>query len=59
MICECFNADKGPNSGWVHVSKVPPGRGQNRHKVLSYVMDPDTGKYVYVDGLHESPTRLA
>ena len=54
VICECYNAAKGPNSGWVHVSIVPPGLGNNRAKLLSYVMDEDQGKYVYVNGLRES-----
>jgi hypothetical protein len=54
VICECFNRAKGPNSGWVHVSLVPPGRGDNRHAVLSYVMSPQEGKYIYLEGLHES-----
>ncbi len=56
VICECFNAAKGPNSGWVHVSLVPPGMGENRRDILSYVMNPGTGKYVYVNGLQESPS---
>ena len=55
VICECFNPAKGPNSGWVHVSLVPPGMGTNRREILSYVMDPAIGKYVYVNGLRESP----
>jgi hypothetical protein len=55
VICECFNRAKGPNSGWVHVSLVPPGRGDNRREILSYVMSPQEGKYIYVEGLHESP----
>ena len=54
VILECYNAALGPNSGWVHVSVKPPGTGENRHKVLSYVKDPATGKYVYVNGLQES-----
>jgi Peptidase M15 len=54
VICECFNQANGPNSGWVHVSLVPPGMEDNRKKLLSYVMDPDKGKYVYVNGLSES-----
>ncbi len=55
VICECFNPAKGPNSGWVHVSLVPPGMGTNRREILSYVLDPTRGKYVYVNGLRESP----
>lgn len=55
VICECYNPAKGPNSGWVHVSLVPPGFGNNRAKLLSYVMDPQSRKYIYVDGLRESP----
>ena len=55
VICECYNPAKGPNAGWVHVSLLPPGFGQNRRKILSYVMNPGTGKYQYVNGLRESP----
>jgi hypothetical protein len=55
LICECFNPVKGPNSGWVHVSLVPPGMGDNRREIMSYVLDPSRGKYVYVNGLKESP----
>ena len=55
VICECYNPANGPNAGWVHVSLLPPGEGQNRREVLSYVMNPRTGRYVYVNGLTESP----
>ena len=55
VILECHNAAQGKNSGWVHVSIVPPRMGTNRGNVLSYVMDSDANKYVYVDGLHETP----
>ena len=54
IICECFNAARGPNSGWVHVSVVPAGMGTNRSKLLSYVMDSEQGNYVYVNGLRGS-----
>ena len=54
IICECYNPAKGPNSGWVHVSLVPPGLGENRRELLSYVMDPRQGRYLYVQGLRES-----
>jgi hypothetical protein len=54
IICECYDPAKGPNSGWVHVSVVPPGRGSNRRQSLSYVADPQTGKLVYVTGLQAS-----
>lgn len=55
IILECFNAAKGPFSGWVHVSLKPPGAGANRKEILSYVFDPAQGKYIYVKGLKESP----
>jgi len=54
IICECYDPAKGPNSGWVHVSLVPPGRGSNRKQSLSYVMDPATGRLTYVAGLQAS-----
>ena len=54
IICECYDPAKGPNSGWVHISLVPPGRGSNRRQSLSYVMDPATGRLTYVSGLQAS-----
>lgn len=54
LICECYNPAKGPNSGWVHVSLLPPGMGENRGNVLSYIFDTNTQKYAYVNGLQES-----
>lgn len=54
VICECHDPAQGPNSGWVHVSIVPPGLGENRKASLSYVVDPATGKYVYVKGLKQT-----
>lgn len=54
LICECYDPAKGPNSGWVHVSLVPPGMGANRGSSLSFVLERVSGKYVYVTGLQES-----
>jgi hypothetical protein len=54
VICECYDPAKGPNSGWLHVSLVPPGRGTNRKQSLSYVVDPATGRLAYVAGLQAS-----
>lgn len=54
IICECYDPRKGPNSGWVHVSVLPPGRGTNRRETLSYVLDKATQRLVYVNGLEES-----
>ena len=51
IICECYDPRKGPNSGWVHISLVPPGAGRNRRQVLSYVVDPASQRLVYVSGL--------
>lgn len=51
IICECYDPAKGPNAGWVHISLLPPGAGENRRKTLSYVMDPASRRLVYVDGL--------
>jgi hypothetical protein len=51
IICECYDPRKGPNSGWVHVSLLPPGAGANRRQVLSYVVDAASGRLVYVSGL--------
>lgn len=50
IICESYDPAKGPHSGWVHISLKPPGTGENRGQLLSYVRG-DAGKYVYVDGL--------
>lgn len=55
LILECYSADEGPNSGWVHVSLLPPNVGENRKKVSSYVKNSATGKFEYVDGLVETP----
>lgn len=54
IICECYDPRKGPNSGWVHISLLPPGAGRNRRQVLSYVLDPASGRLVYVNGLRPS-----
>jgi hypothetical protein len=54
IICECYDPRKGPNSGWVHVSLLPPGQGRNRRQVLSYVVDPGSQRLVYVAGLQPS-----
>lgn len=54
IICECYDPRQGPNSGWVHVSVIPPGRGTNRRETLSYVLDKATQRLVYVNGLEES-----
>jgi uncharacterized protein YcbK (DUF882 family) len=51
IICECYDPNRGPNSGWVHVSLCLPGQGNNRRQCLSYVPDPASGRLVYVDGL--------
>jgi len=48
LICECYNPAKGPNSGWVHISCLPPGSGDNRHNELSYIYNPENKRYVYV-----------
>lgn len=54
VICECYDPAEGVNSGWVHISLVPPGRGLNRAVSLSYVVDGVTGRYAYVKGLRQS-----
>lgn len=54
VILECHNAAKGKNSGWVHVSIVPRDIAANRGNLLSYVMDANAGKFVYVQGLQET-----
>ncbi len=51
VICECYNRAEGPNSGWVHVSVVPPTLRANRREQLSYIFDPRTGDFIYVQGL--------
>jgi hypothetical protein len=51
IVCECYDPRKGPNSGWVHISAVPPGKGRNRGQVLSYVVEPASGRLVVVNGL--------
>jgi len=54
IICECYDPRKGPNSGWVHISLVPPGRGTNRREKLSYVLDKATNRLIYVNGFEET-----
>lgn len=54
LICECFDPREGANSGWVHVSLRQPGAAPNRRQQLSYVKNPATGKFVYVEGLRAS-----
>jgi hypothetical protein len=51
VICELYNPAEGPNSGWVHVSVVPPSVRPNRGERLSYVLNPNTGEFEYVPGL--------
>lgn len=55
LILENYSANEGPNSGWVHVSLLPPGFGENRKEILSYVKNLSTGKFEYVHGLVETP----
>jgi hypothetical protein len=55
LILECYSADEGPNSGWVHISLLPPGTGTNRREVLSYVKNTATGEFEYVQGLVQTP----
>jgi hypothetical protein len=55
LILECYAADEGANSGWVHVSLLPQGYGKNRKEILSYVKNPQTGQFEYVPGLVETP----
>jgi hypothetical protein len=59
IICECYDPRKGPNSGWVHISIVPPGRGTNRREKLSYVLDVAMNRLIYVNGFEESGRGLA
>lgn len=54
IICECFNPKQGPNSGWVHISLRTPEMGANRRNLLSYIRDPRSGRWVYVNGLRAS-----
>lgn len=51
VICECYNPAEGPNSGWVHVSVVPPTVRANRRERLSYILNPNTDEFEYVPGL--------
>lgn len=55
LILECYSAAEGTNSGWVHVSLRPPGLGDNRKEIISYVKNPRTGRFEYVPGLVETP----
>lgn len=55
IICECYDPREGPNSGWVHVSLKTPEMGLNRRNLLSYIRDPASRQWIYVQGLRESP----
>ncbi len=50
IICECYDPRRGPDSGWVHISLRPPGAGENRRNLLSYVRQAG-GHMAYVSGL--------
>ncbi|MDP2833153.1 MAG: D-Ala-D-Ala carboxypeptidase family metallohydrolase [Pseudomonadota bacterium] len=54
IICECYDPDEGPNSGWVHLSLKPPEQGENRKQLLSYIRDMSGGQWLYVPGLRAS-----
>ncbi len=54
IICEYYDPEQGPNSGWVHISLKRPRHGSNRKQVLTYLHDPAIGAMRYVEGLHES-----
>ncbi len=54
IICECHDPREGPNSGWVHISLKPPGQGENRRALLSYIRDGQSGRWIYVPGLRAS-----
>ncbi len=54
IICECYDPDEGPNSGWVHISLKPPEQGENRKQLLSYIRDTSSGQWLYVPGLRAS-----
>lgn len=58
IICECYDPRRGPNSGWVHISLKGPGMGRNRRQCLSYVVAPDSGQLVYVQGLQETTQQV-
>lgn len=51
LVVECHDPRRGPHSGWVHVSLLPPGGGRNRREVLSQVTEPESGRLVVVPGL--------
>jgi hypothetical protein len=59
IICECYDPRKGPNSGWVHISVLPPGVGANRREKLSYVLDAATNRLIYVKGFEASGAERA
>jgi len=52
IILECYNPKLGENSGWVHVSVLPPdSKKTNRREVLSYIYSAKDKKYIYVNGI--------
>ncbi len=54
IICECLDPRQGPNSGWVHIALRPPGQGENRRQLLSYILDTRTARWVHLEGLRQA-----
>ncbi len=48
LILEYYDSNRGPNTGWIHVSYDANG---GRKEVLSAKFDPNTQKTVYLPGL--------
>ena len=52
IVCECYDPARGPNSGWVHISLDPKGKG--RRELLTYEWSAKARRWVYRDGLPKS-----
>jgi hypothetical protein len=53
IVCECYDPQVGPSSGWVHIALRPPGFGKNRKQQQSFIRDSRTGRWVHLRGFVE------
>lgn len=55
LIQEFYSADEVPNSGWAYDSHLPLGYVKSHKEILSYVKNPQIGKFEYVQKLVDVP----
>lgn len=54
IICECIDPTQGPSSGWVHIALRPAGQWCHPRQLLSQIRDPDSKRWVILEGLRDS-----